>query len=1052
MNRIRLLFSTLAFLLLQISFAQSINVSGKVTDESGEPIPGANVVVKGKSMGTATDFDGNYSIRVNQDDVLVFSSIGYQTVEKKVAGSGTINVVLKEGASQLEKVVVTAMGVKKKEKALGYASQQVKVSDLKQINENALANLQGQVSGVQISQSSGAVGGGVDILIRGVKSLDPSVNNQPLIIVDGVRISNDIVSGDVLPSTGSNAPSSSEQFSFANRAIDINPDDIESINVLKGAAAAALYGIDAANGAIVITTKKGIKGAPQFTLTSKFSVSEVNKYVELQDKWREGYYGVSKITMDPNNPNINPVQVNGYGESKGFWLINDATYSFHTWGPEYGDDPTIVFHDIYRDFFNDGINNNVNFSVRGGADKYNYYLSVGNNSSSGIVPNTDFYKTNVRIKGDYQLTDKLNLEVSSAYTHSSGNLPNNGDKSIMSSMSYWSPSIDVNDYLLPDGTQKNYTPYWIDNPRYFAEVSNLATEVDRIITSANAKWNVTEDFSLNYRISQDSYVDARNRFVPADLDVGTQVQGFIIDQNIRFSSLNSLLIASYNYQYNDDMKFTFMAGNELTTQNRISELQRAETLILPMLNNISNAENFYVSSEEIGKNRVGLFGEIDFSYKEKLFVTLTGRNDWSSTLPEENRSFFYPSFNASYIVTDLLDKEKDILSFAKLRFSWANVGKDAPEGILGTQWGISNYPTNDGGSAGGIYPYTVEGDLNLKPENQRTTEVGFDFRFLNNRIRIDYTYYDNLNSDLIARIPISLTTGKTSIWTNAGELKNTGHEVLISGRWLDKDNFTWTTTLNWSTNSGEVTDLPDELEDIGITYADSGYAGVVSKVYEGDEPGTLYGYTWLYNENGDRIIGEDGLPIINLDEKVVVGHAFPDWVGSIQNNLSYKNLSLSFLFEYKKGGEAYDAGQRNSIRDGTIKITEERYVNVVLDGVQDDGNGGWVPNDTPVYIDQNYYRSSYNYNRASEILVQDASWVKLRNVALTYSLPKEWLKNTFVKKVQLNVSGNNFLIWTPFRGFDPEGSQYSAGSNTYGFTGLNIPLTQTYSFGVKVNF
>ncbi len=1064
MNKIGLLFLMLGLVFTQTISAQELSVSGTITDSNGEPIPGTNVVIKGQNKGTVADFDGKYTIKVNPGDVLVFSSIGYQTVEKPVHKSGTINVVLKESTSQLDKVIVTAMGVKRKEKALGYSSQQIKINDLKQINQNALANIQGQISGVQITQSSGAVGGGVDILIRGVKSLDPSVSNQPLIIVDGIRISNDIVAGNVLPSTGSNAPSSSEQFSFSNRAIDLNPDDIENINVLKGAAAAALYGIDAANGAIIITTKKGIRGQPQFTFTTKVSASKVNKYLELQDKWREGRFGTSKITMDPNNPNINPTQTGNYGEAKGYWLINGATYSFHTWGPEYGDDPTIKFHDIYRDFFETGVNNNINLSVRGGADKYNYYLSLGNNSSSGIVPNTDFNKINVRLKADYQFTKKFNLEVSSAYTNSNGKLPNNGDKSIMSSMSYWSPSIDVNDYLLPDGSQKNYTPYWIDNPRYFAEKSNLQTKVSRIITSANAKWNISDKFNINYRVSNDHYVDARNRFVPADLDVGTQVKGFIIDQNIRFNSLNSLLLASYNYNINKDFKITFLAGNEVTTQNRIIESQRAETLILPYFNNISNGENFYTYSKELGKNRLGVFGEIDIAWKDKLFVSMTGRNDWSSTLSKQNRSFFYPSVNVSYIATDLIDKENKILSFAKLRFSWANVGKDAPEGILGTKWKIYNYPTNNG-SAGGIYPSTIEGDINLKPENQRTTEFGFDFRFWNNRIRVDYTYYDNLNTDLIAKVPVSYTSGKTSIWKNVGTLRNRGHEILLSGRWIENTDFSWTTTVNWSTNHGVVEDLPDEIP--FIIYANSGYAGVMSMVKEGDAPGTLYGYKWKYTNDdadilttglgdfinkGDRILNSDGLPIINTSEKVIVGHAFPDWVGSITNSFNYGRLNFSFMFEYKKGGDVYDAGQRNSIRNGTIKITEQRYTNVILDGVQDDGHGGWKPNDTPYYIDENYYRSSSHYNRAAGVLIQDASWVKLRNISLTYTFPDRLFKNSFVKKIQVNASGSNFLIWTPFRGFDPEGSQFAAGSNTYGFTGLNIPLTQTYSLGLKVKF
>ncbi len=1036
---------------VQTTFAQNITVSGTVTDPSGEPIPGVNIVIEGTQSGTSTDFDGKFSLAVKPNDVLIFSSLGYETVKKKVTAPGTMNVVLKEAADQLDKVVVTAMGIKKKEKALGYASQQIKVDEMKQVNQNALANIQGQVSGVQITQSSGTVGGGVDILIRGVKSLDAGVSNQPLIVVDGLRINNDIFTGNVLPSTGSNAPSSSEQFSFSNRAIDLNPDDIESITVLKGAAASALYGIDAANGAIIITTKKGKKGmAPQYTLSSKFTYSSVNKYVDLQDKWREGRYGISKITMDPNNPNINPVQVNGYGEEKGYWLINGATYSFHTWGPEYGDDPTIQFHDIYRDFFREGDGANINFSVRGGQEKYGYYLSLGRSANDGIVPNTYFNKTNIRIRADYQLNEKLNLEATTTYSNSASRLPNNGDKSIMSSLSYWSPSIDVNDYLLPDGRQKNYTPYWIDNSRYFAEKSNLASNVDRIIASARANWNLTDRLNINYRVSIDNYVDTRNRFVPADLDVGTQVQGFIVNENIRFNSLNSTLMANYNFDINDDMKLKFMGGNEVNKQETYDERVLGETLIVPDFNNISNTQFVYPSSYKIKKNRVGVFGSIDFSYKDKFFISATGRNDWSSTLPEQNRSFFYPSINTSYIFTDLVDKDNKILSFGKIRFSWANVGKDASPGILGSYWYLTQFPQNPDGNVGGVYPSVSEGDLNLKPENQRTNEYGIDLRFFGNRFRIDYTYYDNLNTDLIATIPVSQTSGKTSLVTNAGSLSNKGHELLVSAKWFNKPDFKWSSTINFSSNKGKVEKLPENISQ--IIYADSGYAGVTSMVKEGDAPGTLYGYIWEYNENGDRIIYSDGLPRINTDEKVVVGNAFPDWVGTIQNNFTYKNINLSFLVEYKKGGDAYDAGQRNSIRDGTIKITETRYEDVILDGVIDDGNGGWIPNNIPTYIDENYYRNSYVYNRASEILVQDASWVKLRNITLAYTFPTKILKGTFIKNLQLNISGANFLLWTPFRGFDPEGSQYAAGSNTYGFTGLNIPLTQSYSFGVKVNF
>ncbi len=1048
MNKIKALL-ILFLSLTQITFAQDKGINGKVTDETGEPLPGVNIIVKGQKSGTATDFDGNYNIKANTGDVLVFSYVGYKTVERKVGSSNTINVKMTESSQRLNQVVVTALGIKKEEKSLGYASQQVKFDELKQTNENALSNLQGQVSGVQITQSSGAVGGGIDILIRGVKSLDASINNQPLIIVDGLRISNDISAANILPSAGTNAPSSSEQFSFANRGIDLNPDDIETVTVLKGAAAAALYGVDAANGAIIVTTKKGKKGKPQFSISSKFSMNNVNKYVKLQDKYREGWGGVANITADPNNPNIDPVQHRGYGPEKEYWLLNGATktFAFYTWGPKYEDDndPTMKFHNIYRDFFKTGMGNNLNFSVRGGQEKYNYYLSVGRNTNSGIVPNTDFNKTNFRIKANYKLTENFDIQVGAAYTNSKGQLPNNGDKSIMSSMSYWSPSVDVNDYLLPNGKQKNYTPYWIDNPRYFAETSNLKTDVDRIISSIGINWGIADNLNLSYRVSIDNFVDTRNRFVPSDLDVGTQVQGFIIDQSLRSNAINSLLLLKYDFNLNEDAKFTLIGGNEITTKKKSFESIRGEKLIIPGYNNISNTTNLFPYSRSIGKNRAGVFSEIDFSYKDRFFINATARNDWSSALPEKNRSFFYPSVNVSYLFNNLIDPDGEFFSFGKVRVSWANVGKDAPEGKLGRR-----YYLNDYFGTGGIVLESNEGDLNMKPENQTTTEFGADLRFFGNRLRIDYTYYDNLNTNLIAKTQLPASTGVGYLWTNVGSLRNVGHELLLSAKIIKTNNLNWSTTLNWSTNKGTVENISDKIEH--IIYANSGWPGVTSMVKKGDAPGTLYGYKWKYNENGDRIIGANGFPIIDTSEKVVVGNAFPDWVASLQNSVGYKGLNLSFLLEYKKGGEVYDAGQRNAIRDGNLKITEFRYENTILEGVQDDGNGGWKPNTKEVYIDEGYYRSSSKYNRASEILVQDASWVKLRNISLSYKLPKKLLSKSFLNNIELNVSGNNFLLWTPFRGFDPEGSQFSAGSNSYGFTGLNIPLTQSYSFGVKVGF
>ena len=1049
MSRIKLLFFTLALAITQLGFAQSVSVSGKVTDTNGEPIPGANVVVKGKDKGTATDFDGKYNLKVNVGDVLVFSSLGYDKVEKNVSGGGTINAVLKESTNQLDKVVITAMGMEKKEKALGYASQQVKVNDLKQVSQNALANLQGQISGVQITQSSGAVGGGVDILIRGVKSLDPSVSNQPLIVVDGVRINNDINTGNVKPSAGSNAQSSSEQFSFANRAIDINPDDIESINVLKGAAASALYGIDAANGVIVITTKKGYTGKPKYSFLVKTSISNPNAYMDLQDTYREGWAQIAGTTADPNNPNIRATQPYDYGDEKGYWLLDSypKNWGFYSWGPKFSEntDPSIKFHDVYREFFRTGITNSINFQARGGKDKYSYYFSAGQNNNQGIVPNSYYNKTNLSLKANYKLTKKLNVGFSTMYNKSGGNLPNNGDRSSFSALAYFVPSFDVNDYKYKDGGMKIYTPKgWLDNPRYFAEESSFLSDLDRFIGSANAEWKANDKLNVKYTISLDRYLETRDRFMPPEVDQGKGVHGFVINEAFNVSEINSLLISTYKYELNKDMKFNFLVGNEITTNDRKYQLSRGEGLILPHFDNISNTENKFASNREIGKNRVGLFGEVDFAYKEKLFINLTGRNDWSSTLPKENRSFFYPSVNLSYILYDESETEDNkVLSFAKLRTSWANVGKDALPGYLGTRWYISDYPTNNGGNQGGIYPSTIEGDVNLKPENQRTFEVGFDLRFFDNRLRLDYTYYNNLNTDLLARIPVTPSSGLSSIYTNAGTIENIGHEILLKMNWLNKDDFNWSSTINWSTNKGTVTDLPKEISE--IEYTSDGV--ISSKVKEGDELGTLYGYQNKYID-GKLVLGSNGYPLLDDSEMIIVGNAFPDWVGSLSNNIRYKNINLSFNIEYKKGGDAYDRGLIPAIRGGNLKRTaDNRYQPVTFEGVDEDGN----PVTSHVFYDESYYRNKGFYKVADNIL-QDASWLKLRNVTLSYSLPKSFANKIKANRVQLSFTGSNFIIWTPFIGFDPESNQYAAGSNAYGFTGRNVPITKNYTFGLKVDF
>ncbi|WP_142784634.1 SusC/RagA family TonB-linked outer membrane protein [Changchengzhania lutea] len=1034
-----LVFFTAAFSLL---FSQNITVSGTVTDTSNIPLPGVNIQVKETSNGTSTDFDGNYQISAKQGDILIFSFLGFKTKELAINGS-LLNVSLEEGTGKLDEIVITAFGVAKKQKSLGYSVTQISASDVNLTGQtNALEALQGQVAGLQINRTSGSAGGGVDILIRGITSVNPSRSNQPLIIVDGLALNNDTFSGEVRPSVGSNSVDSSEQFAFSNRGGDINPEDIESYSVLKGAAATALYGVRASNGAIIITTKKGKQGKAKINLTASTTIRNVETTTDLQTKYREGFNNAPRNLYTPNT-------------ETGFTRLGGTT--FWSWGPEYAEDSFTTedgevidlsndrFYSPY-DIFRTGVNTQINLSISGATDVMDYFLSVGNSSDEGILPNTNFDRTNFRLKAGYKVTDNFTINSSIAYTNSGGRRANGGDRSVMSALAYYSGTFPINDYINPDGTERDYSFGIIDNPRYLLETSGLTDEVNRWVGNATFNWVPKEWVTVTYAAQIDNYSDRRNRYVGPDLDGGGSVGGFIVNQNINFTALESNLLVAFTKDWSENFTTDLTLGHQISDSKRDYDEARGEGLNVPGVNEIRNTTNFFLDNTVTQLRNMGVFGELKMAYKDKLFLTLTGRNDWLSTLPKENRSFFYPSVSLAYDISGLFG-DNDVFSFGKLRASWAEVGKGPGFGDVGQYFVVDgDFPF---GGAGGYRRSTTLGDLDIIPERNQSTEFGADLRFFDNRIRLDYAYFKTRVKDQIFNVGTAYSSGLSAITRNAGDYEVYGHELLLSADIIRKQDFTWNMILNWSTSEGKVLDIPDDIE--AVIFADSGFAGVTSEVREDDKMGTLYGYKWRY-ENGERYIGEDGLPRVNLDERVIVGNAFPDFISSVTNSFKYKGFGFNFVLEYKKGGDLYDSSMRNTIRNGVRGITGFRNVNTVLDGVMDDGNGGFTSNTIEVLIDQNYYRSSTRYNRASEVIVQDASWVKLRNIGLTYDFGSNITKSLNIDRLSLNLSANNILLWTPFDGFDPEGNQYSAGSNVYGFAGLSIPLSQSYSFGLNVIF
>jgi len=1043
MYNLKTSLALLCALFISIAISHAQTVSGSVTDRSGLGLPGVNIQVKGTIDGTSTDIDGRYSLSASDGDTLLYSFLGMVSEERVVSGS-VLDITMAESFNYIDEVVVTAFGIKKETRELGYSVSKVESKDLNLAGQpNAITALQGRVAGLQINQTSGSSGGGVDILIRGVTSVDPSRNNQPLIIVDGLALNNETFAGEVRPSAGSNSVSSAEQFAFTNRGADINPEDIESYTVLKGAAATALYGIRASNGAIIIETKKGQKGKAKVSLSASTSIRDIKTTPTFQDVYREGWDGRVELLYTPET-------------ESGFTSVFNST-AFHTWGPKYSDDSVenpdgnIIdltndrFYDPYE-LFQTSVNRQVNMSISGAGDKMDYFFSMGSNNEKGVLPNTDYDKITFRFKSGYKVADNFNINTSIAYTKSGGRRANGGDKSVFSSLSFYSPTFPINDFQNADGSQRNFSMGITDNPRYFLETSNLLDDVNRWIGNTTLSWAPKDWINVTYSAQIDNFSDQRNRFVPPDLDVGTQVGGFIVEQDVNFTGLESNLFIEMNKEIASDLSATLTLGNQISDTKTDFTSVRGETLNVPGINDIANTINIFASNSVTQLRNVGVFGELKFDYKNRLFLSITGRNDWVSTLPQENRSFFYPSFSLAYDIQDLFG-DRDVFSFGKLRVSWAEVGKGPVFGRTGRFFvADGDFPF---GGAGGFRLSTREGDLNTIPEKNQSLEFGVDLRFFTNRIRLDYAYFKTNVKSQIFDVGTAPSSGISALNRNAGNFQTQGHELLLSAYLIRNSKLSWETFINFSTNEGRVVDLPDDIE--AVVFADAGFAGVTSEVREGDEMGSLYGWRWRY-EDGQRYIGEDGLPRVNLDERQKVGNAFPDFIAAIGNNLNYNNIGFNFLLEWKKGGDLYDSGRRNSIRNGVLGLTEFRNENTVLEGVMDDGSGGFTTNTQEVFIDQNYYRSSTRYNRASEILVQDASWIKLRNVSLSYRVKEDLLNKINVESMSLSVSAANLLLWTPFEGFDPEGSQFSAGSNVYGFTGFSTPVSETYSFGILLGF
>ena len=1086
-----------------LAMAQPRTVTGQVRDDKGDAVPFATVTAVGTQNSVQADQNGNFAITVPPGARIAVSAAGHQS-QTLTANDNTVNFVLPRGEGQLQEVVVTALGIRREKRALSYATQTI-TSD--QINKsgtgNPLSELEGKAAGLTVITSTGDPGAGTYIRLRGVTSI--TGNNQPLMVIDGIPVDNSInnydptsatpnVSGANSNLTGGTIPS--------NRGIDLNPNDIESITVLKGPAATALYGINAASGALIITTKRGTYGQNMtIDFNSSASWSRTNRVPKLQDKYSQGSGGIYA------GPTGNSTRRVTWGAALDtlFWDSNTNEWDPH--GNIVGkSNPAakipVTPYDRYE-FFKTGLTLNNNIALSGGNDRSSFRASIGNLHDMGVVPKTKYNKTSFSLNGQTKLTDRLTLSGSMNYVVSLNNKVQQGSNvsGVMLGLLRTPPNFD-NSYGLSNaedderayviastGDQRNYrggagydNPYWTVNRNPFTE------NVSRVIGNMQTTYVLRDWISLAYRFGGDVYSQDDKNFYDINSNAFRAGKGIISEYfNQQY---NSDFTVNLRKTFNDNLSGTLLLGHNYFYNTSSSRTVIGDGLIAPKFFDISNALSYSSVESDVKKRTMAFYGDAELAFRNMLFLSLTGRRETSSTLPENNRNFFYPSAGLTWVFTELpgFKKETNVLSYGKLRLSYAQVGKDAPPFGLKTYYvpGALNdgfttgiiFPVNNGTPIGG-YQLTsvisVIGNPDLKPEKTSSYEAGAELGLFKSRINLTGTYYYSKTEDAIFTVPFTYTTGFASKLLNAGQITNRGVELSLNTSPVKTRDFNWDLTLNWSLNRNKVTRLYPGVDKILI----AGFQNGEIDAFEGKPFGQIYGSVYARANAGDGtsknlpsgelLINDDkndpgyGMPIVAA-KNAIIGDVNPDWQGSLINSFTFKGLTLGFQIDMRKGGDIWN-GTRGAISYfGTSKETENRGATKVFSGlsghlnasgevVHYDANGNEVSgpgtaNTVQATLNQYYWQNiGSSFIGPSEPDVEDGSFVKLRQVNLTYALPGSIIGKRF-RAISVSVFANNIILHTKYTGVDPETS-LAGPANGQGLDYFNNPGIKTY--GVRLN-
>ncbi|MCW3089575.1 MAG: TonB-linked outer membrane protein [Ferruginibacter sp.] len=1041
-----------AFLLLQFfqfSFAQQQKqISGKVLDESSNPVVGASVLVQGNKTGTQTDQSGSFTISAVTKDVLVISSVGFTPREIKAGNSSTISVILQRDKGDLGEVVITALGIKKERKALGYSVSDLNAQELmKNKNTNVINSLAGKVPGVNVTQFSGSAGAGASITIRGGNSTSEGRQNQPLFVIDGIIYDN---STAVTGNTGTDGLSRSNT-TYSNRIMDVNPEDIENLSVLKGAAAAALYGSRAADGVVIITTKKGAEGTVKVSVASKISSSQVTKLPETQTQFGNGVYASNGV-------------------------FNKTSYN--SWGQKITAADTL--YDNIGNFFQHGIVYDNNVNVAGGTKNSSFYLSGSNFKQSGIVPNTSYDKTTFRFNGE-QKYGRLTVNASVAYsiadidrTLTTAGLYGSGVGSMQSLYTY-PQTYNIDNYLNDDGSQHRIYAGTlalesdIDNPYWIINKDKLTSQTKRITGGLNATYKIATWWDVIARLGYDQYGTNDYTYITPGSAVAPLYQnGRLSKDLLNYTYVTTTVMTNFHKTFFNDFETHLMLGTTSENTNIVSQNHWGYNFITAgtiSFNNIATTNKFFTDGTT-RRRLVGAFGEAGISYKNIAYLTVTGRNDQSSTLAIQNNSYFYPSVSGSFVFTELLPKN-NILSFGKVRASWARVGKDGNAYATNT---YVNSPISIGSFTGVGNQYSA-GNPDLKPEIQNSWELGAEFKFLNGRIGLDYTYYHSETQNQIGQPRLAQSGGFIFSTLNSGSVLNKGMEIAVTGKPIVKRDFTWDVMLNYSYNRGR---LGAFLPGVAYFYPTDAQFGTIkaASIPNGGYFLGMTGQSYLRELNSKGVEIPDGRYLVDPTTGLyklntnnpVVGNREPDFIGGFNNTFRYNKLSLSFLIDIRKGGDVFNGTEYAQVANGLSKLTtlNDRQ-SVTVTGVTSTTGADYNQTynaGTNYTIGTTTFAGSYliqqywaNYAANSYNFLTSVNWVKLRSLSLTYDFTS-LLKNTkVIKAISVTAAGTNLFTVTNYKGMDPEVSAAggTGGSGSTGIDYLGVPAVKSFTFGINIS-